>query len=243
MKTVGIICEYNPFHEGHAHQMREARRLTGADCVVCAMSGPCVQRGDLAIADKWTRTRMALAGGADVVFELPALCAVRAAADFARGGVSLLAAVGVDFLSFGSETAEMAELAELSAPPEGFDERVREAIARGVSYPRAVHEAYASLPVGQRSLAAMPNAVLGAEYIRAIRELGSKIEPVPVLRDRALGITASAIRAMLLEGRASEARPWLPEHSHQLLNGTNYKTFENMARQPFIACASWSRRR
>jgi hypothetical protein len=96
MRVVGVICEYNPFHKGHAYHLARARELTGADFVVCAMSGSVTQRGVFARHDKWTRARMALACGADLVLELPARFACASAQEFAGGGVSLLAALGVN---------------------------------------------------------------------------------------------------------------------------------------------------
>ncbi len=105
MKTVGIIAEYNPFHNGHLYQMQEARRCAGADYVVVAMSGDFVQRGEPALLDKWTRAGMALKAGADLVLELPVRVSAGSAEFFARGGVSLLSSLGVvDALSFGYES-------------------------------------------------------------------------------------------------------------------------------------------
>ena len=107
IKTAGIIAEYNPFHNGHQYQIEEIRRQTGADFVIVAMSGDFVQRGEPAIFDKYTRTRMALCGGADLVVELPALFATSSAEDFAACGVSLLGSLGTDFLCFGSESGNL----------------------------------------------------------------------------------------------------------------------------------------
>ena len=105
MKTVGIIAEYDPFHNGHLYQMQEARRCAGADYIVVAMSGDFIQRGEPALLDKWTRARMALQAGADLVLELPVRVSTGSAEYFARGGVSLLSSLGVvDALSFGYES-------------------------------------------------------------------------------------------------------------------------------------------
>ena len=112
MHTIGVIAEYNPFHSGHRHQLTELRRAFGPDCaLVCAMSGNWVQRGEPALTDKWSRAAMALAGGADLVLELPTLWAASSAETFAQGGVALLAQTGVvDTLCFGSEAGELAPL-------------------------------------------------------------------------------------------------------------------------------------
>ena len=108
MKTVGIIAEYNPFHKGHTYQIQKARELSGADYVIAVMSPDFVQRGSVALVDKWTRTRMALLGGADLVLELPVCYACASAEYFAEGGVALLNALNtVDGLSFGCEAGNL----------------------------------------------------------------------------------------------------------------------------------------
>ena len=173
MKTVGIICEYNPFHNGHRLHMEEARRATGAEYVICAMSGSWMQRGEPAIADKWTRTRAALGHGADVVLELPTAWAVRAAGDFAAGGVALLYGLGVcTHLSFGSELPLAALERELGMEEDA--DAVRQALSSGQSYPRAVSGNRPVFP---------PNAVLGVEYLRALRALNSDMVPIAIQRN------------------------------------------------------------
>ena len=106
MKTVGIVCEYNPFHNGHAHQI-ELLRQNGFELVVCAMSGNFTQRGELAIADKYTRAESAVRCGADIVVELPFPFSSFSAEGFSRAGVHILSSLGVDTLSFGSESADL----------------------------------------------------------------------------------------------------------------------------------------
>ena len=110
MKTVGIICEYNPFHNGHAAQISALRQM-GFERVVCVMSGNYTQRGELSIADKYTRAEAAVCGGADVVLELPYPYSSLSAEGFARAGVHILSSVGVDAISFGSESADIELLA------------------------------------------------------------------------------------------------------------------------------------
>ena len=107
MKTVGIIAEFNPFHSGHKYLIEQAKQQTGADCCIILMSGDFVQRGAPAICNKYLRTEMALKGGADIVFELPAVYALGSAEIFAEGAVSLLASTGqIDYLCFGSESGD-----------------------------------------------------------------------------------------------------------------------------------------
>lgn len=201
MKVCGVICEYNPFHNGHQYQLERARALSGADYVVCAMSGPFVQRGDAAILDKWTRAQSALLFGADLVLELPALFAVRPAQDFAFGGVALLHALGVvTHLSFGAEDDDPDRLSRL-ARPETPEETatIRRYLEEGLSHPAARARAMGEdLP---------PNMTLAVEYIRAIRRLSGNMEPVPVRRQyhhhdltAHKMASATAIRLQLAQG-------------------------------------------
>ena len=217
METVGIVAEYDPFHRGHAWHIAETRRLLGGGAVVCVMSGHWVQRGACAVTDKWTRAAAALMGGADLVLELPTPWAMASAEPFARGAVALLHATGVvDALSFGSEAGELAPLegaaAALDAPD--YPERLRAALARGLSFPAARQEAAGGAPC-----LSTPNNNLGVEYLRALRALDSPIWPMTVPRrgaahDGPAGeefASASAIRALLRSGERAGAEPYLTQ--------------------------------
>ena len=221
MKIAGIIAEYNPFHNGHAHHIAQTREKTGCDAVVVCMDGSYTQRGEAACMDKWTRARAALLCGADAVFELPALFAVRTADVFARGGVAILGNLGCDVLSFGSESTDadlLKKLAHLRAnEPEEISAAIRTGLDQGKSHARARGEAIAAyLGMDEKSLNA-PNLTLGAEYIRSIRELGLDMEACIVERiggyhDAAMGeiASASAIRAAVRRGEdAAKAVPEL----------------------------------
>ena len=135
MRCAGIVAEYNPFHRGHAYQIAQTRAALGGEAaVVCAMSGHWVQQADCGVADKWTRARLALMGGADLVLELPTPWATASAERFARGGVELLAATGVvDTLSFGSECGEIGPLAAAAAclDTEGYRDALRSRLSQG----------------------------------------------------------------------------------------------------------------
>lgn len=233
MKIAGIIAEYNPFHSGHAYHIEKTREITGCDYVVACMSGNFVQRGEAACMDKWRRAEMALRCGADAVFELPALFALRTADAFARGGAAVLDGIGCDFLCFGSETADIEYLkraAELREDePEAVSEMVKAALSEGKSHARALGEAsakYLGLPAEALNA---PNATLGVEYIRALRRLGSKMTPVAVQRMGAYHeenmsepgfASASAVRKALAEGDIEAAKSAVPECVRGCISGT-----------------------
>ena len=222
MKIAGIIAEYNPFHNGHAWHVRETRRLTGCDYVVACVDGHFTQRGEPSLFSKWNKTRMALAGGVDAVFELPALFAVRTADAFARGGVAILGGMGVDYLSFGSETDDLKTLetlAEISEKePESVIKAMQEGLERGESHARARGNAIAACLGISPELVNQPNLILATEYIRAIKKLGMNMKPVAVKRrgsyhDMDLGeyASASAIRGALQRGEAKILDSCIPE--------------------------------
>ena len=221
MKIAGIIAEYNPFHNGHAYHIQRTRELSGCDYVVVCMAGHFTQRAEPACMSKWARARMALSCGADAVFELPAMFAVRSADAFARGGVHILADLGVDLLSFGSETEDMALLRDLAAlraeEPEPLSLRIREKLDAGMSHARARGEAVGEyLGMDPRRLN-QPNLILAAEYLRAMKRRCPDMEALAVRRlgdyhDAALGeyASASAIRAAFDRGDAAGALQCIP---------------------------------
>ena len=203
MKTAGIICEYNPFHAGHAHQIRETRALLGEDCaIVCLMSGDYVQRGAPAILDKRTRAGAAIYGGADLVLELPLTIASGSAGYFADGAAGCMDALGfIDYLSFGTETGDLSLLKKTAAILEspGFEARLSAQLKNGCSYARARTEALKECGADGEILKC-PNAALGIEYIRALSRLESHIQPLPIQRDTAFS-SASELRTALEQGR------------------------------------------
>lgn len=222
MRIAGIIAEYNPFHNGHALHIWRTREVTGCDYVVACMAGHFTQRGEPAILSKWARARMALACGADAVFELPALFAVRTADAFALGGSAILDGLGADALSFGSEIADLGllrALAELRrSEPEAFSACVRRKLDAGMSHPRAWGEAAGEALSLPPEAVNRPNLILAAEYLRALEKLGSRMEPVAVRRageyhGAALGefASATAVRAAFARGERDAALAAIPE--------------------------------
>lgn len=193
MKTVGIIAEYNPFHNGHLYQLKKAKEITGADFAVVVMSGDFTQRGTPAVFDKYTRCRLSLLAGADLCIELPVVFATASAELFAKGAVSLLSALGVDALCFGSECGEIAPLREIAsllfAEPPAYKEALNKALKEGLSFPSAralaVREcAHAGSLSGMDAAAsdvlASPNNILGIEYLKALLALEKNGQHAPV---------------------------------------------------------------
>ena len=183
MKIVGIICEYNPFHNGHARQFRLIRKLMGEDtAIVCAMSGNYVQRGSPAVFDKMLRARAAVECGADLVVELPVQTALSSAEGFAAGGVRILSKL-CTHLCFGSETGDAEKImstAKTLLSPD-FPPALRAYLDTGLSFPAARQKALESLG-SAGSLLARPNDILAVEYCKAILAQGSGLEIFPLRR-------------------------------------------------------------
>ncbi len=212
MKTCAIICEYNPFHNGHLYHLNEARERSGANAIVCVMSGNFVQRGEAAIMDKYTRARHAVLAGADAVIELPTLFATSNAELFAKGAIHILSSIpSVQSLCFGAENADktafLLSAKYLNNEPKEVSDKLKAEIQQGTSYAKARAQAWAGfLPL---ELLCSPNNILGLEYTKAILSRGANIEILPIQRKGA-GYSdfslqenyssASAIRAALENG-------------------------------------------
>lgn len=178
MKTIGIICEYNPFHNGHAHQLHTLAQLHPDALLICIMSGSFVQRGEPAIFSKFDRARWAILGGADIVIELPTLYSTGSAQLFGTGAIRMVKALAIDALSFGSETADLDVLIDIAKRMdcESTQEQLRTYINEGMSYGAAFRKAL------HTEIRNTPNALLGLEYIRAGLTYNAQLEYIPILR-------------------------------------------------------------
>ncbi len=192
--AVFVISEFNPFHFGHEHLVSELRKRFGT--AVCLMSGEFVQRGTIACADKYLRAKAAVLCGADLVIELPFPYSCLSAADFARAGVSLGAALGARAFGFGAESP-IEEIKKASAAADGASARALIAREKNLSYPKAVSKLLASAGLDPELLA-KPNNILASEYLRAVNELAPGAECVAVKRESAFE-PSSAIRAAMPE--------------------------------------------
>ncbi|MBQ2932494.1 MAG: nucleotidyltransferase [Clostridia bacterium] len=188
MKTAAIVCEYNPFHNGHKFHIEETKQKLGADAVVLVMSGNFVQRGEVALFDKKLRAEAAIACGADLCIELPAVYSLASAEFFADGAIKILSSLGiVDFLSFGAECEDLETLKNiaqlLADEPDDFSAAIKENLAKGVSFPLARAKAVSKiLGSSAAEMISTPNNILAIEYIKAIISSKSRITPFAVLR-------------------------------------------------------------
>lgn len=182
-KVVGVVCEYNPFHNGHKHQL-DGLRARGYDVIVCAMSGNFTQRGELAIADKYTRAEAAVRCGADVVLELPFPFSSLSAEGFAGAGVQLLAAAGCDTLSFGSESADLALLSKAAdvVSSQEFISAYTES-QKSTGSAKAYFDLLLSF-LGE-DVRLLPNDILGISYISAIKRGEIDMSVLPIKREGA----------------------------------------------------------
>lgn len=250
MRSVGIIAEYNPFHNGHIYQIDKIREQLNPDCIVCVMSGDFVQRGEPALIDKYSRAYSALSNGIDLVIELPAAYAVSSAETFAYGGVSLLEALSCEYVCFGSECGDLCRLSDaadiLAHENDSFKELLAEALRKGLSFPAA---RAAALPE-YADILDKPNNLLGIEYIKAIKRHSYNIKPYTITRagngyhDDSISTeypSAKGIRCAIAQNDLQSVRFSVPAETFSSLNNTlilddfsfliNYKIMEILERK------------
>lgn len=191
--VVGIVAEYNPFHNGHLYHLNESKKQVDADYSVCVMSGNFTQRGDTAIIDKWSRTKMALQNGIDLVIELPLIYSISSAENFAYGSMNILNSLGVvDYVSFGSEVGDLDVLNSIAqilcTEPKEYVSLLNHELSKGISFPKAREKALLMYLNDIRKYANVlsnPNNILGIEYLKALKHLNSNLNPITVKRKEA----------------------------------------------------------
>ncbi len=235
MQCIGIICEYNPFHNGHAYQIRRLKEQYPEAAVLCIMSGAFVQRGEPALLSPEDRARMALSSGADLVVELPFPYSMAPAELFARGGVSLLSDLGAEGICFGGETASLSalSLAAQALSDDAFQTELR-AAARSPLHARTgyplLRDRLLSRQYGEETAALLrtPNNTLAVEYLRANRGLATPLTPILIPRigvdhdaaeaDDATKIaSASAIRGWIRDMQTEKAAACMPREAYAIL--------------------------
>lgn len=234
--VLGIVAEYNPFHNGHLHHLTESQKLVEADYTIAVMSGNFTQRGDVSIIDKWSRTQMAIENGIDLVIELPTIYAISSAENFASGAVKILDSLGiVDFMSFGSECNDISILSEvtdvLTNEPSEYKTLLSHELSRGVSFPKARERAlmmYLNDIRRFNNVLSSPNNILGIEYLKALDRQNSKIHPITIKRegsaynDDSIPLnsgfaSATSIRNLCQSHDISILQNFMPENSFNIL--------------------------
>ncbi len=233
-KVVGIIAEYNPFHNGHSYHIQNTKAQTGADFVVAVMTGNFTQRGNTSVINKWEKTKMALNGDADLVIELPTIYSISSAENFASGAVKILNELGiVDTISFGMEADDVSTLNNIAnvlvnEPPE-YRAILEHELGKGNSFPKARENAlmmylndikrYANVVKGS-------NNILAIEYLKALKKQKSSLVPFGVKREKVYYnstkiideyASATGIRNLLLHNQLEEVRKVVPAKSYSIL--------------------------
>lgn len=242
-KVLGIIAEYNPFHNGHLYHLKESKKATGAEYTVAIISGNFTQRGSTSIIDKWKKTEMALQNGVDLIIELPVLYSISSSENFAEGSIKILNSLGIiDFLSFGSETSDIKILNNfaniLYDEPKEYKKILSNYLDTGLSFPKARENALLEYIKNSedvntnfdnyKNILSSPNNILGIEYLKALKKYKSSIKPVCIKRSGAdynssdISIntsiaSATAIRELIKNKNFNTIKTVIPEKSYSIL--------------------------
>ena len=233
-RVLGIIAEYNPFHNGHMYHLQKAKEQSGAQYCICVMSGNFVQRGNTSIVNKWKKAEMALLNGVDLVIELPTIYSVASAEGFSLGAIKLLNNLKiVDAISFGTETSDFAALNNISSivneEPMKYKSILNSELKKGLSFPKARENAlmlYLNDNKRYDNILNTPNNLLAIEYLKALKKIKSTIQPIPVKREKVYYndnvivdefASATAIRKLLKNEEFSEIRKVVPKSTYQIL--------------------------
>ena len=233
-KVLGIVGEYNPFHNGHLYHLEESKKMTSSNYTVAVISGNFTQRGSTAIIDKWSRAEMAIKNGIDLVIELPVLYATSSAENFADGAIKILDSLKVvDYVSFGAETSDIDVLNNfadiLYKEPLKYRSFLTHELKKGISFPKARENALLMYLNGNRkyiNVLSSPNNILGIEYIKALKKHKSNIKPISIARfetgynDVTYSgniASATAIRNIVKNGGFDALRKLLPNSSYSVL--------------------------
>lgn len=252
MKVLGLITEYNPFHYGHIHHLKKSLSLTSSNYSIAVMSGSFVQRGEPSFIDKWTRAKMAVENGVDLVLELPVVYSTQSAELFALGAVKLLNSLNiVDCLSFGSEEGELKPLEEISQvlleEPIEFKNYLKSYLSLGNSFPVARSLALEAFfkrnnilhDTNFKDILKQSNNILGIEYLKALSRTNSKMKPFTIRRigssykDKSINnkiSSATGIRNTILNNSIASSKDLLPLESFNLIEDyiSKYKSFNSL---------------
>ena len=233
-KVLGIVCEYNPFHNGHLYHLEELKKITGSNYSIAIMSGNFTQRGSTAIIDKWSRTETALKAGIDLVIELPTLYAISSAENFADGAIHILDSLKiVDYVGFGAETSDIDVLDNIADvlynEPRAYKTLLSHELNKGISFPKARENAlliYLNNIRKYVNVVSAPNNILGIEYIKALKKYKSIIKPISIARFEAGHndlsyhsniASGTTIRNIIKNGNFDILRRLVPENTYSIL--------------------------
>lgn len=233
-KVLGIVAEYNPFHNGHLYHLEQAKKITGSSYTVAIISGNFTQRGSTSLFDKWSKAKTALQCGVDLVIELPVLYSISSAENFADGAIKILDSLKVlDYIAFGAETANVDILNSIAdvllREPKEYKNLLSKELQKGVSFPKARQNALVAYLNDSRKYATVlssPNNILGVEYLKALKKYRSKIQAIAIERYEAgyndLGYTsniasATAIRNMVKNNGFKILKNLMPAPSYATL--------------------------
>ena len=230
-RVLGIIAEYNPFHNGHLYHIAKSKEETGSQYVIAVISGNFVQRGNTSIVNKWIKARMALLNGVDLVIELPTIYSISSAENFAEGAIKILNSIGVvDTLSFGMEAKDVSTLNNIAnvlyTEPKEYITMLSHELKKGNSFPKARENAlmmYLNDIKRYANVMAGSNNILGIEYLKAMKKTKSIITPVGIKREKVLYndkyivdefASATAIRKMLMTKELNDISKVMPRSSY-----------------------------
>ena len=240
-KVLGIIAEYNPFHNGHLYHLDASKKVTGCDYTVAIISGNFTQRGSTSVVDKWSKTKMALQNGVDLIIELPVLYSISSSENFADGAIKILNSLGIiDYLSFGSETPDITVLDSIADilcnEPKDYKKLLAAELDKGLSFPKARENALLDYIKNTNTFEndkpnfeeykkalSSPNNILGIEYLKALKKYNSSIKPVCISRfatdynsfDFSENIaSATAIRELIKNKDFNSIKTVVPKNSY-----------------------------
>ena len=233
-RVIGVIAEYNPFHNGHYYHLQATKEITGADYCVAVISGNFTQRGDTSIVNKWAKTYMAICGGADLVIELPTVYSISSAENFANGAIKILDNLKVvDAVSFGAEANDLATLNNIAnvlyEEPKAYTNILAHELKKGISYPSARENAlmmYLNDIKRYANTLNSPNNILAIEYLKALKVQKSKLEPIMIKIKKVYYkdnknvddfASATAIRKLLQDGEYTNLRKVIPRSSYTII--------------------------
>lgn len=239
-RVIGVVAEYNPFHNGHYYHLQATKEITGAEYCVAVISGNFTQRGDTSIVNKWAKAYMAICGGADLVIELPTVYSISSAENFASGAVKILDNLKVvNAISFGAEANDFATLNNIAnvlyEEPKAYTNILSHELKKGISYPAARENAlmmYLNDIKRYANTLSSPNNILAIEYLKALKIQKSKLEPIMIKRKKVYYndnkivddfASATAIRKLLQDGEYANLRKVIPRSSYTIIGQESRK--------------------